>query len=1091
MKKILINISIILFSVILYSQELPKITSTPPQVASLGKYLEIPVGLSTGIPDISIPLINIKGSSISIPISLSYHSSGIRVNEIASRNGLGWNLNAGGIITRNVRGIPDDNKDGYINTLHTVAEYESADLEKKTDLYLRAVENDYDYESDIYYFNFLGQSGKFFFNQNNGEIIFHQKSDLKINFTKDSTKKIVGWRVKTTNGITYEFGFNENAIKKETDTPYIKGLNLPPFNPASLFNYTSGWYLTKIIDFLGNETLYTYQKELNNTITYWNISSHSKEFNAAFAMPGGSIGETLMFSKKQYAPIFLTEIKSAFGKIAFEYLKSRLDLINDSALTDIKLYSTNNNLIDSYKFEYDYFNSLDVNQHEYFGIDNQLKKRLYLRKVVQEISHQKNKEYLLSYNTNHILPNRFSYAQDFWGYYNGRLNNVLYPEIEVIKFTNIIKRNGANRKVYPDFVKACILKSITYPTKGKTEFFYESNTIGSVSGEKAFYIGNQYQNLTIPGGQLGNQIGWSEVGKTYTSNFSITNTFPFAGIVDYSISTDVNCNYAANDCPTIKITKSDGTIVSTFNTSNGQGTIYLPNGNYILKIQNGILQTGKYVYITLRGRKLLPEEENALTGGLRIKEILFKDTNDSILKKQNYNYNLFNNLNKSSGYSLAPPIYYYKKIPHAYPCVVCFTDRIVSNPIFPLNGQSSSNVTYTNITQNFSNNGKIESKFSYSPDPEFNSSNIIGLNDGTAYPLVPSLDYSHRRGLLINEKVYNELNQIKQETFFNYSSNGEFNYSSVNYKVGRIGDYEGIHKYNNLSERFYLKEKVKKIYFKNSSIQNNDSIIQNKEVYTYDNGYLGRTFPKETETTNSLGKVLKTVTEYAHEKNDIRLINENRISIPIKTETYKKVGETKTKLSEQNTVYSTFSNSLYLPKIIQTSKADADPKDRITYHNYDNKGNPTELSKANATHIVYLWGYNKTQPIAKIENATFEQVTSAITTLPSAYNTLEKIQELSNVDSDRKVDVIKADGSITKVGKEGDLREALRALRNHDNLSETQITSYTYDPLIGVTSITDPRGNVMYYHYDEFNRLQFVKDKDGYILSQNEYYYKK
>ena len=98
------------------------------------------------------------------------------------------------------------------------------------------------------------------------------------------------------------------------------------------------------------------------------------------------------------------------------------------------------------------------------------------------------------------------------------------------------------------------------------------------------------------------------------------------------------------------------------------------------------------------------------------------------------------------------------------------------------------------------------------------------------------------------------------------------------------------------------------------------------------------------------------------------------------------------------------------------------------------------------------------------------------------------LQTLSNADDDRTIDTINQDGSITPVGKEGDLRAALTILRA--SLPESQVTTYTYDPLIGVTSIADPRGNTIYYEYDPFNRLKHVKDKDGNILSQNEYNYK-
>ena len=48
----------------------------------------------------------------------------------------------------------------------------------------------------------------------------------------------------------------------------------------------------------------------------------------------------------------------------------------------------------------------------------------------------------------------------------------------------------------------------------------------------------------------------------------------------------------------------------------------------------------------------------------------------------------------------------------------------------------------------------------------------------------------------------------------------------------------------------------------------------------------------------------------------------------------------------------------------------------------------------------------------------------------------------------------------------------------------------TYNPLVGITSITDPRGETLYYTYDAFNRLEHVKDAEGNILNKNEYNYK-
>jgi YD repeat-containing protein len=56
--------------------------------------------------------------------------------------------------------------------------------------------------------------------------------------------------------------------------------------------------------------------------------------------------------------------------------------------------------------------------------------------------------------------------------------------------------------------------------------------------------------------------------------------------------------------------------------------------------------------------------------------------------------------------------------------------------------------------------------------------------------------------------------------------------------------------------------------------------------------------------------------------------------------------------------------------------------------------------------------------------------------------------------------------------------------------ADAQMTTYTYDPLIGMTSQTDPNGKTTYYEYDSFGRLLRIKDHNGTIIKQNTYHYK-
>ena len=90
------------------------------------KYGEYPINLSTGVPNISIPLYTIDLGTFKLPITLDYHASGIKVDQEATWVGLGWNLNYGAQIILSVRDDIDENNpyiDSFVSDNQTILDY--------------------------------------------------------------------------------------------------------------------------------------------------------------------------------------------------------------------------------------------------------------------------------------------------------------------------------------------------------------------------------------------------------------------------------------------------------------------------------------------------------------------------------------------------------------------------------------------------------------------------------------------------------------------------------------------------------------------------------------------------------------------------------------------------------------------------------------------------------------------------------------------------------------------------------------------------------------------------------------------------------
>ena len=127
---------------------------------------------------------------------------------------------------------------------------------------------------------------------------------------------------------------------------------------------------------------------------------------------------------------------------------------------------------------------------------------------------------------------------------------------------------------------------------------------------------------------------------------------------------------------------------------------------------------------------------------------------------------------------------------------------------------------------------------------------------------------------------------------------------------------------------------------------------------------------------------------------------------------------------------------------------------------YDSNSNVTQLKGKNGLKTVYLWGYNYQYPIGEIKNATFNDVTGALAGMTPDQLSASVVPDMSKVD-------------------------ALRA-----KLPNSQVSTYTYKPFVGILSATNPQGLTTHYLYDDFNRLALIKDNNYNIVKTYNYAYK-
>src|SRR6266542_4018463 len=213
---------LLITEVITAQNTLPQVIPTTPHANSLFKYIDYPVDYSTGLPQINIPLYEIKSGELSVPISISYHSSGRRVYDETGAIGLGWTLMAGGMISRTVYGDADDND---YSTKFPVPWKSQIDINEQNDIdFLARIDNDntqlnswFDTEYDIFSYSVNSISGKFVLKDinNTKTAVFIPKKPYLLQWHTANTQFTINYFDELTltddKGIIYKFSAREQS----------------------------------------------------------------------------------------------------------------------------------------------------------------------------------------------------------------------------------------------------------------------------------------------------------------------------------------------------------------------------------------------------------------------------------------------------------------------------------------------------------------------------------------------------------------------------------------------------------------------------------------------------------------------------------------------------------------------------------------------------------------------------------------------------------------------------------------------------------------------------------------------------------------
>ncbi len=533
---------------------LPNVNIPSPGAFQLTQYGDNPINEFNGRLSTNIPLYTYKWGNLELPISLSYDAAGVKVDDLPTWTGINWTLQAGGVISRIVKDMPDE----YAPTRIHLSDAEiirttESDCSPDTAQYFDygVTPSQQDKEVDLFSFSFPGYSGTFYIDFDGKVQLTKMDSELKIdisNFFTVHNNQII---ITTPNGVKYHFG-GVNATEISAGYSGSK--------QGAIFSSTS-FYLFKIEHPVNGVINLEYEATTGNQIYSINKSSY--------------VGHPLAIPSSEQLPLVqqVSALKSNTFVTHVYQSKFLSKITGENSLEEVIFNTTQYTNANFIKV----LNSIEIKNRDvltrkidlsYLLKDGDFTRadRFFLEKVeidkdfdIGNLNGKKFEEYRMVYEDPLKLPKRLSFEQDILGYYNNEVQNIsLIPNDPLEpEFDDVSTYGFANRHAKFEYAVKGVLKQLYYPTGGFTEFDYEpaqpviKKTYSTY--EREVYINNSTDKLLhaeLPGPDENGEIIFDD--PIYIGQ-----------------EAEITINLSANDISSYELNHRVKTLVTITDISNG------------------------------------------------------------------------------------------------------------------------------------------------------------------------------------------------------------------------------------------------------------------------------------------------------------------------------------------------------------------------------------------------------------------------------------------------------------------------------------------------------------------------------------------